>query len=116
MAYEDFKDLNRTTATEHVLRDKAFNLAKNPKYDINADLLYNFWFIIFLIKKLLVKDIVKNESISNKELTEELRKPVIRKFQKRKVSSNINEVIKSLSNFLFFLQKHLTHTKSSKKH
>ena len=33
MAYEDFKDLNRTTATDHVLRDKAFNLAKNPKYD-----------------------------------------------------------------------------------
>ena len=66
------------------------------------------------MKKLLVKEIVKNESISNKELTEELHKPIIRKFQKRKVSSNINEVIKSLLNF-FFLRKHLTHTKSSKK-
>ena len=66
------------------------------------------------MKKLLVKEIVKNESISNKELTEELHKPIIRKFQKRKVSSNINEVIKALLNF-FFLQKHLTHTKSSKK-
>ena len=33
MVYVDFKDLNRTTATDHVLRDKAFNLAKNPKYD-----------------------------------------------------------------------------------
>ena len=33
MAYEDFKDLNRTTATDHVLRDKAVNLAKSPKYD-----------------------------------------------------------------------------------
>ena len=84
--------------------------------NINADLLYIFWFIIFLIKKLLVKDIVKNESISNEELTEELRKPVIRKFQKRKVSSNINEVIKALSKLLFFLRKRLTHTKSCKKH
>ena len=54
------------------------------------------------MKKLLVKEIVKNESISNKELTEELHKPIIRKFQKRKVSSNINEVIKALLNFFFF--------------
>ena len=28
---------------------------------------------------------VKNEIISNKELTEELHKPIIRKFEKRKV-------------------------------
>ena len=33
MAYADFKDLNRRTAADKVLRDKAFNIAKNPKYD-----------------------------------------------------------------------------------
>ena len=33
MAYEDFKDLARRTASDKVLRDKAFNIAKNPKYD-----------------------------------------------------------------------------------
>ena len=33
MAYGDFKDLRRRTASEKVLRDKAFNIAKNPKYD-----------------------------------------------------------------------------------
>ena len=33
MAYEDFKDLKRRTASDKVLRDKAFNIAKNPKYD-----------------------------------------------------------------------------------
>ena len=33
MAYRDFKDLNRKTAANKVLRDKAFNIAKNPKYD-----------------------------------------------------------------------------------
>ena len=33
MAYEDFKDLNRRTVTDKILRDKAFNNAKNPKYD-----------------------------------------------------------------------------------
>ena len=33
MAYGDFKDLNRRTAADKVLRDKAFNIAKHPKYD-----------------------------------------------------------------------------------
>ena len=32
MAYGDFKDLKRTTFSDKVLRDKAFNIAKNPKY------------------------------------------------------------------------------------
>ena len=33
MAYGDFKDLGKTTASDKVLRDKASNVAKNPKYD-----------------------------------------------------------------------------------
>ena len=33
MTYGDFKDLSRRTASDMVLRDKAFNIAKNPKYD-----------------------------------------------------------------------------------
>ena len=33
MAYEDFKYLAKRTAADKVLRDKAFNIAKNPKYD-----------------------------------------------------------------------------------
>ena len=33
MAYGDFKNLNRRTAADKVLHDKAFNIAKNPKYD-----------------------------------------------------------------------------------
>ena len=32
MAYGDFKDLLRRIADDKVLRDKAFNIAKNPKY------------------------------------------------------------------------------------
>ena len=32
MAYGDFKDLSRRTASDKVLRDKAFNIAENPKY------------------------------------------------------------------------------------
>ena len=33
MVYGDFKDLNRRTFAEKLLRDKAFNIAKDPKYD-----------------------------------------------------------------------------------
>ena len=33
MAYGDFKDIARRTASNNVLRDKAFNIDKNTKYD-----------------------------------------------------------------------------------
>ena len=54
MAYGDFKGLTRRTASDRILRDKTFNIAKNPKYDdINVDLLQ--WSTNFLIKKLQVE-------------------------------------------------------------
>ena len=33
MAYGDFKDFKKRTATDKVLRDKVFNTAEGPKYD-----------------------------------------------------------------------------------
>ena len=33
MAYGAFKDLTKRTASDKMLRDKAFNIAKNLKYD-----------------------------------------------------------------------------------
>ena len=33
MAYGNFKDFARRTASDKILRDKAFSIAKNPKYD-----------------------------------------------------------------------------------
>ena len=33
MAYGDFKDLKRRTQSDKVLKDKAFSIAINPKYD-----------------------------------------------------------------------------------
>ena len=33
MVYRDFKDLKRRRASDKILRDKAFNIAKNSKYD-----------------------------------------------------------------------------------
>ena len=46
MAYGGLKDLNRRTFADKLLRDKAFNIAKDPKYDGYqrgiASLVYNF--------------------------------------------------------------------------
>ena len=33
MTYGDFKDLTRRAASVEISRDKAFNIAKNPRYD-----------------------------------------------------------------------------------
>ena len=86
MAYGDFKDLNRRTAADKVLGDKAFNIAKNPKYDgyqcVLALMVYK------LFDKKTSGGTVKNEIISNKEFAKELHKPIIRKFEKRKVHSS----------------------------
>ena len=53
IAYGNFKDLNRRTAADEVLRDKALSINRNPKYDGYqrglASMVYKF-----LIKKPLV--------------------------------------------------------------
>ena len=53
MAYEDAKNLPRRTAADKVLRDKAFNIAKNLKYDANQRKLASMVYKLFL-KNLLV--------------------------------------------------------------
>ena len=83
MAHGDFKDLTERTASDKILRDKTFNIAKNPKYDGYqrglASMVYDFF------DKKTFDGAIKNENISNKKLAEGLHKPVIRKFNKRKV-------------------------------
>ena len=53
MAYRDFKDLPRRTASDKVLHHKAFNIARNPKYDGYLLVLLQ-WFANILIKNLPV--------------------------------------------------------------
>ena len=53
MAYGDSKDLTRTTASDKILRDKAFNIAKNLKYD-GYQRGHSSGSINFLVRKLLV--------------------------------------------------------------
>ena len=52
MDYGDFKDLTKRTAADKVLRDKAFNIAKDPKYD-GYERGLGSMFINFLIKRML---------------------------------------------------------------
>ena len=83
MASGDFKDLTRRTASDKILFDKAFNIAKNPKYDGYRCGLASMVYKSFDIKT--SSGAIKNEIMSNKELAEELHKPIIRKFKKRKI-------------------------------
>ena len=80
MAYGDFKDLHRRTFADKFLCDKAFDIAKDPKYDGYhrelASMVYKFF-----NKKTSGSSIKKN--ISNKELAEELHKSIIRIFNKK---------------------------------
>ena len=68
---------------DKILRDKAFNIAKSPKQDRYQRGLASMVYKSFDKKASGGK--VKNQNISNKELAEELHKPIIRKFEKRKV-------------------------------
>ena len=47
MAYGDFKNLPRRTASDKTLCNKAFNIAKNPKFDVQqrglASMVYKFF-------------------------------------------------------------------------
>ena len=59
MAYGDFKDIARRTASDKILRDKAFNIAKNPKYGGYQRGQAILWFTNFLIKSLLVVVLIR---------------------------------------------------------
>ena len=83
MAYGDFKDISRTTAADKLCRDKAFNIAKNPKYDGYQRGLHSMVYKFF--DKESSGSGVKSQIIQNEELAEELHKPIIRKVEKRKV-------------------------------
>ena len=78
MAYANFKDLTRRTAANKSLRDKAFNIAKDSKYDAYQRGITSIVYKFFGQKNL--GDTIKNEIIFNKELAEKLLKLIIKKF------------------------------------
>ena len=85
---EDFKDLNRRSFADKVLRDKAFDFAKDTKYD--GDRREDALVVYKVLDKKSGIDI-KNQNVSNKELREELHKPIIRKLNKKKSTFPIHQ-------------------------
>ena len=76
MAYGDFKDLTRGTASVKILHDKAISIAKNPKYDgyqsgqqIHYNILdFQSWSINFLIHKGINMQVFFGKSVEKKHL------------------------------------------------
>ena len=89
VAYRDFKDSARRTASDNVLRDKAFEIAKNSKYDgyqrSLASMIHKFFdkTSASLTDKYAKGGGVNNEIKQNEQLAEELHKPIIKKLEKR---------------------------------
>ena len=96
-AYSDSKDPTKRTVADTILRNKAFNIAKNQKYDGYqrglASMVYKFSDkkSASLMDKSTKESGVTgltNKSVSpNQQLADELHKPIIKKFKKRKVHS-----------------------------
>ena len=90
-AYADHKDLINRTKSDKVLRDKAYNIASNPEYDGYqrglANLVYKFF------DKKSMESGLKKLKDSSSILADELHKPVIKNFNKRKVYSQFKDNI-----------------------
>ena len=83
MAYGNFKYLKRRTDSNKVLRDKAFNIAENPKYDGYQSGLPSMGYDFFDKKS---KGCGNNIPLKfNEQLAKELHKPIIKTFKKRTV-------------------------------
>ena len=77
MVYGDFKELARRTASDKIFRNKAFNIAKNPKYDGYQRGLSSMIYKFFDKKS-------KGSGVNiplefNEQLAEEMHKPITRK-------------------------------------
>ena len=90
-AYADHKHLTNRTKSDKVLRDKAYDIASNPEYDGYqrglASMVYKFF------DKKSMGSGVKKLKDSSSILADELHKPVIKKFNKRKVYSQFKDNI-----------------------
>ena len=84
-AYSGSRNLIKRTAADKILREKAFEIADNPKHDRHqrglASMVYKFF------EKKSKGAGIKNQIKENQQLANELHKPIIRKFKRRKVYS-----------------------------
>ena len=94
-AYSDSKDLTKKTVADKILRNRSFNIAKDPKYDGYqrglASMVYKFF--DKKSKESGVKHVYTKLTPQNQQLAEELHKPIIKKFEKRKVHAAFKDYI-----------------------
>ena len=87
MSYNKSKNLERRTQSDTVLKNKAFKIASDPRkngYEGSlASLLYKFF-----NKKSKGSGLKENQQLAN-----ELHKPIVIKFKKRKVCSSFKDNI-----------------------
>ena len=87
MTYNKFKDLEKRTQSDIVLKNKALKIASNPKCNGYERGLASMVYKIFDQKS-------KGSALKeNQQLANELHKPIIRKFRKRKVYSSFKDNI-----------------------
>ena len=89
MSYGKLKDLEKRTQPDKVLRNKTFRIASDPKYDAYQRELGSMVYKFFDKK-------ASGNGIANEphyQLADELHKPIITKFKKRKVYSSFTENI-----------------------
>ena len=84
--YSDSKDSAKRTISDNILKDKAYEIARNRKYDGYQRALPS------IVCKFFDKKTGLGISV-NEQLAEELRKPVIKKFKRRKVYERFKEYI-----------------------
>ena len=89
-AYSDSKDLTKRTVADKILKNKAFDIAKDPKYD---GYLRGLDSVVYKFFDSKVSGSGAKLIPQNEQLAEELHKPIIRKFEKRKVYSTFEENI-----------------------
>ena len=101
-AYSDSKDLTKRTVADKILKNRAFDIAKDPKYDG-----YQIG-LAFMVYKFFDSEVASPDKKSsgsgakhvntkltpqNQQLAEELHKPIIRKLEKRKVHAEFKDNI-----------------------
>ena len=86
MAYGKSKDLAKRTQSDKVLRDKAFKIASDPKYDGYQRGLASMVYKFFDKKSALLNKSSGSGIVNepNYQLANELYKPIIRKFKEKK--------------------------------
>ena len=92
-AYADHKDLINRTEADKFLRDEAYNIASNPKYDGYQRGLARMVYKFFDKKSMSsgFKKLKNTTKLNSSILADELHKPIIKKFDKRKVYSQFKD-------------------------